>query len=492
MLKENNLACDLVIFGAKGDLTKRKLLPALYKLEQYQEINENTRIIATGRANWDTENYIKITKIAIKKFLNEDIQDIVWKKFSARIIFCNINVYESSHFFRLKKILKQKNNTVIYYCAIPPETLNSIFIGLGNANLNFSSSRIILEKPLGISLQTSREINNHLSKYFLEKQIFRIDHYLGKDAILNLFSLRFANSLLFHNWNNKTIDHVQITVAEEVGIEDRWNYFNKMGQTRDMVQNHLLQILTIITMDAPSNITSETIRDKKVEILRTLKSINIDNIHKKTARGQYSSGLINGEKVLAYLDENGANKNSQTETFVAIKIDLNHERWSGVPFYLRTGKRLAHKYSEIVIFFKKSPIESFQNFNSTLLSNKLIIRLEPDPNIQFDILNQIPSLKSKYELDIIQLKSYTLNEKYSQKYSVNAYERLLLESMRGIQSLFVSREEVEEAWKWIDPIIDGWKNTKKNNLQLYKSGSWGPKNSNILLANHNHSWYEFN
>lgn len=491
MIKEKNPACDLVIFGAKGDLTKRKLLPALYKLEKSQKIHENTRIIATGRANWSTEDYITTIKTTIKQFLNENIQDIIWNKFSSRIIFCNINVYEILHFIRLKKILEQKNNTIIYYCAIPPETLNAIFIGLGHASLNFPSSRIILEKPLGICLKTSQEINNQLAKYFLEKQIFRIDHYLGKDAILNLFALRFANSLLFYNWNNKTIDHVQITVAEEVGIENRWNYFNKIGQTRDMVQNHLLQILTIITMDQPQNITSETIRHKKVEILRTLKSINLENIHKKTVRGQYCSGFIKGIKVPSYLEENGANQHSQTETFVAITINLNHEKWFGVPFYLRTGKRLAHKYSEIVIFFKKSPIQLFQHANTELLSHKLIIRLEPQPNIQFDFFNKIPSLKSQYDLDIIRLKSHSINTNNS-KYFIDAYERLLLESMRGIQSLFVSRDEVEEAWKWIDPIIDGWKHTEKNHLQLYKSGSWGPKNANIILANNNHSWHEFN
>ncbi|AEO08116.1 glucose-6-phosphate dehydrogenase [Buchnera aphidicola] len=491
MITEQNQACDLVIFGAKGDLTKRKLLPALYKLEKSKKLHENMRIIATGRANWSTEDYINIKKTEIKNFLKETIQENIWKKFSARIIFCNIDVNEILHFSRLKKILEQKNNIIIYYCAIPPETLHAIFSGLGNTNLNFPSSRIILEKPLGICLKTSQKINNQISKYFSEKQIFRIDHYLGKESILNLFALRFANSLLFHDWNNKTIDHIQITVSEEVGIEDRWNYFDKIGQTRDMVQNHLLQILTIITMDQPKNIQSDTIRNEKVKILRTLNPINTDNINKYTVRGQYSSGLIKNKKVSSYLEENGANTNSKTETFVAMKIYLNHEKWSGVPFYLRTGKRLAHKYSEIVIVFKKNPIHLFNYSNTELLSNKLIIRLEPNANIQYDILNKMPSLKNKYKLEILQLKSNNNINQSNSKNIIDAYERLLLESMRGIQSLFVSRDEVEASWQWIDPIIDGWKHEKNNSLQLYEAGSWGPKSANMLLYYDHHDWYEF-
>ncbi|QCO70878.1 glucose-6-phosphate dehydrogenase [Buchnera aphidicola] len=491
MIIETNQACDLVIFGAKGDLTKRKLLPALYKLEKSKKIHEHTRIIATGRADWNTQKYIKIVQKEITHFLNEEINNFVWKKLSSRIFFCNIDVYKSSDFFRLKDILNEKKNIIIYYCAVPPNTLDSIFIGLGNANLNLISSRIVLEKPLGICLKTSKKINNQLSKYFLESQIFRIDHYLGKESILNLLALRFANSFFSCNWNNKTIDHIQITVSEEVGIEDRWNYFDTMGQMRDMVQNHLLQILTILTMDEPKDITSESIRHEKVKILRALNPIDISNINKNTVRGQYCSGFIKGKKVPSYSEENGANKNSQTETFIAIKVNLNNNKWSGVPFYLRTGKRLAHKYSEIVVFFKKNPINLFKSSKLELLQNKLIIRLEPNTNIKFDFIHKIPGLEQEYKLENSQMKSNDFYQKYSQNV-IDAYERLLFESMRGIQSLFVCRDEVEEAWKWIDPIIEGWENTKNNPPQLYMSGTWGPKNSDLLLAHDNRYWHEFN
>lgn len=369
--------------------------------------------------------------------------------------------------------------------------MNAIFTGLGNANLNSIPARIILEKPLGICLETSKKINNQIAKYFLESQIFRIDHYLGKESILNLLALRFANSFFFHNWDNRTIDHIQITVSEEVGIENRWNYFDKMGQMRDMVQNHLLQILTILAMDQPKNIQSENIQSEKVKILRSLSPININNVNQTTVRGQYCSGTIKGKQALSYLEEHGANKNSHTETFVAIKVNINHPKWFGVPFYLRTGKRLAQKYSEIVVFFKTIPINLFKNADSALSQNKLIIRLEPNTNIKCSFFNKVPGLEREYQIENYQLESIDLYNKYS-KNLIDAYERLLLESMRGLKSLFVCRDEVEAAWKWIDPIIDGWKIMKNNIPQLYKSGSWGPKNSDLLLSRDNRYWHKFN
>ncbi|CAL4326383.1 glucose-6-phosphate dehydrogenase [Buchnera aphidicola] len=491
MIIKINQACDLVIFGAKGDLAKRKLLPSLYKLEKSKKIHENTRIIGAGRANWNTQEYISMVKTAIKTFLNEEIKDVVWKKFSSRLYFCNIDVCEGLHFLRLKKILEQKKNIVIYYCAVPPNTLNAIFKGLGDTNLNVLPARIVLEKPLGICLKTSKKINNQISKYFLESQIFRIDHYLGKESILNLIALRFANSFFFNNWNNQTIDHIQITVSEEVGIEGRWNYFDEMGQMRDMVQNHLLQILTIIAMDQPDSITSENIRHKKLNILRALSRIDVNNINVKTVRGQYDSGIIKGKKVPAYIEEQGANKNSQTETFVAIQANINNKKWLGVPFYLRTGKRLAYKYSEIVIVFKKIPTNLFQNSHLEMFQNKLIIRLEPNESIKFNFFNKIPGLDQEYKLESSELK-YNYFDRKKPKKSIDAYERLLLESMRGIQSLFVCRDEVEEAWRWIDPIINAWKQNDSSTIQLYMSGTWGPQSSNLLLTRDNRVWHKYN
>ncbi|QFQ32494.1 glucose-6-phosphate dehydrogenase [Buchnera aphidicola (Aphis fabae)] len=489
MITEITQACDLVIFGTKGDLARRKLLPALYKLEKFKKIHPDTRIIGAGRADWTKEEYIKIVKIAIKKFLKEDIDNNVWNKLSLRLHFFNIDVYKDLYFIKLKKILDQTKNTIIYYCAVPPSAFNAIFKGLGKIGLNLFPSRIIIEKPLGTCLKTCKEINDQISKYFLESQIFRIDHYLGKESILNLFSLRFANLLFFNNWNNQIIDHIQITVSEEVGIENRWNYFDEMGQTRDMVQNHLLQILTIITMDQPKDISSENIRNEKIKILRALKTIDIENINNQTVRGQYISGNINGKKVPAYLEENGANPKSQTETFVCIKVELKSDKWFNVPFYLRTGKRLAHKYSEIVIVFKNMPINLFKKHNNNLSQNKLIIRLEPNESIKIDFLKKISGLNEIYELTNNRIESNSSIKKTHNQ--IDAYERLLLESMKGVQSLFVCREETEEAWKWIDPIIDAWKKTKKNSLQLYAAGTWGPKNSDKIIRKDGRNWHKF-
>lgn len=489
MITDINQACDLVIFGTKGDLARRKLLPSLYKLETYKKIHKDTRIIGAGRANWNTQDYIKIVKTSIKTFLNEEINELFWQKFSSRLYFCNIDVHELSHFLKLKKVLHGTKNIIIYYCAVPPSAFNAIFSGLGNTNLNAIPARIILEKPLGVCLETSKKINDQISKYFLESQIFRIDHYLGKESILNLFALRFSNSFLFHNWNNKIIDHIQITISEEIGIEGRWNYFDAMGQMRDMVQNHLLQILTIVAMKQPKNNTAESIRHEKVNVLRSLNPINISNIDTKTARGQYSSGKIKGKKVVSYIEECGANKKSTTETFVCIRADINNDQWFGVPFYLRTGKRLAHKYSEIVIFFKKMPINLFNHSNLELSPNKLIIRLEPNENIKIDFLKKAPGLDKGYKLDNFQMKYNCFHKKNVTNFS--AYERLLLDSMRGEQSLFVCRDEVEEAWKWVDPVINAWKETNGSIPELYESGTWGPKKSDLIIVRDGYFWHKY-
>ncbi|QFQ32149.1 glucose-6-phosphate dehydrogenase [Buchnera aphidicola] len=482
-------SCDLVIFGAKGDLAQRKLLPALYKLEECKKIHPETRIIGAGRANWTKEEYIKVVKTAIKKFLINKIDENIWNKLSARLYFLNLDIFKELCFIKLKKILNQTKNITIYYCAVPPSVFNTIFERLGKINLNLFPARIIIEKPLGVCLKTCKAINDQISKYFLESQIFRIDHYLGKESILNLLSLRFANSLFFNNWNNKIIDHVQITVSEQVGVENRWNYFDEMGQTKDMVQNHLLQILTIIAMDQPKNISPESIRNEKIKILRTLRAINIENVNVKTIRGQYTAGNIQGKRVPSYLEENGANLKSQTETFVCIKVDLKNDQWLGTPFYLRTGKRLAEKYSEIVIVFKKMPINLFKDHNDDLSRNKLIIRLDPNENIKIDFLKRISGLSETYQLKNERIQSNLLTNKH-QNY-IDAYERLLLAAMKGDQSFFVCREEVEEAWKWIDPIIEGWKKNKKSTLELYSAGTWGPKNANKIIMKDGRYWHKF-
>ncbi|WP_343187600.1 glucose-6-phosphate dehydrogenase [Buchnera aphidicola (Periphyllus koelreuteriae)] len=480
---------DLIIFGTKGDLARRKLFPALYQLEKLLKLYKNTRIIGIGRANWTQKKYKKIIKNSIENFSNIKIKKKIWIKFSSRLYFCNIDVNNISDFYKLKKILIKSNKMRIYYFAIPQNTFKNIFKGLKKINCNTSSDRIILEKPIGNSLNTSKKINNQVGKNFNEKQIFRIDHYLGKETILNLISLKFSNSIFFTNWNNTTIDHVQITIAEKVGIEGRWSYFDKTGQMRDMIQNHLLQILSILTMSTPINLESDNIRNEKLKILKSLRIINDKNINRKTVRGQYTSGLIDKKEIPAYINEIDAVKNSNTETFVSIKANIDNSQWYGVPFYLRTGKRLPIKHSEIVIYFKNNNNNLFYKTKKLPL-NKIVIRLQPNEGLDIFIINKIPKLDSKYKLKEIKL-NFNYNKSFKKYRLYDAYERLLLESFFGSQSLFVRRDEIEASWKWIDSIINSW---KKNNskLELYKAGTWGPKSSENLLKKDGREWNKIN
>lgn len=481
-------ACNLIIFGAKGDLTRRKLFPSLYQLEKIGVIHPNTRIIGVGRAEWNLDMYIDVVRFSLNTFMCDPIDESLWRVFKARLDFCNLDVNQTERFTCLLEKLKFSNIVTVHYLAMPPDTFGAICKGLSLIGLNKDLDRVVIEKPLGINLCSARVINKQVAKYFKEKQIYRIDHYLGKETILNLLALRFSNSLFSSNWSNSTIDHVQITVAEEVGIEGRWKYFDAVGQMRDMIQSHLLQILTIIAMSPPSNLSTDCIRYEKIRVLKSLRIIDCNNVRDVTVRGQYTSGFVQGKLVPGYLEEQGANRSSNTETFVAIRVNIDNWRWAGVPFYLRTGKRLPVKWSEIVIFFKKPIINLFSDSYKNLPNNKLTIRLQPNEGIDIQILNKIPGLGHEYRLQTTKL-NLNFNTTFVQTHVVDAYERLLLETMRGIQALFVHRDEIEGAWNWIDSVMHAWE-LECVLPQPYSAGTWGPTDAKRMITQDGRFWNE--
>ncbi|CAL4321907.1 Glucose-6-phosphate 1-dehydrogenase [Buchnera aphidicola (Thelaxes suberi)] len=483
---KKSVTCCLIIFGAKGDLTRRKLLPALYNLEKIGQLNKNFRIISVGRASWNNQDYLKIVKKSLVNFLNSEIDINIWKKLKIRFNFCNLDVNKIYDFVNLKTFLTNSDELIINYFATPSSLFESICRGLAYISLNSDNSKIVIEKPIGNSLITSKLINNNIGKYFKEHQIFRIDHYLGKETILNLLSLRFANSIFCNIWNKNYIDNIQITLSEEVGIEGRWNYFNQTGQIRDMIQNHLLQILTIITMENPNNLESNSIRNEKIKILKSLRFLNKKNINNNIILGQYGTGLLKGKKIPAYREEDVSISSSNIETFAAMKIFIDNESWKNVPFYIRTGKRLNKKYSKIVIVFKKSINHlNFDDFHH-VINNKLIIHLEPNEGWDLEIFNKIPNIGSQYELKRCKL-SLSYNHEFSNYNIIDAYTRLLSECIQDNQSLFVCRDEIEQSWKWIDTIINL---CKEQNVPIhqYQPGSYGPIESKNLLLQDNRNW----
>lgn len=485
-ISSNVPVCDLVIFGAKGDLTRRKLLPSLYRLDQYGYLPDKTKILGVGRADWGKEDYQAIAREALTEFMKEPIDEAVWAKFSERLDFFKLDVTDKEGFKGLTEVL-DKNTPNVFYFAMHPVAFGTICEGLAFAHLNHENNRIVMEKPLGTDLLSSIEINDAVAKHFDEKQVFRIDHYLGKETVLNLLALRFANSIFSSLWDRNSIDHVQITVAEEVGIEGRWSYFDKAGQTRDMIQNHLLQILSMIAMSPPATLSADNIRKEKVSVLKALRPITRDNFKEKVVRGQYTSGFIKGEKVPGYLEEEGANTSSSTETFIAVRVDIDTWRWAGVPFYLRTGKRLASKASEVVIYFKNQPINLFADSYVNLPQNKLTIRLQPDEGVDVEILNKVPGLENNNQLQMTKL-DLSFKDTFNLPIA-DAYDRLLLEIMKNNQSLFVHRDEVEAAWKWVDSIIAAW-TAEKDQPKAYPAGTWGPNASIALITRDNRSWSE--
>jgi glucose-6-phosphate 1-dehydrogenase len=480
---------DFVLFGTLGDLARRKLLPSLYQLDKADLLHEGSKVIGVARQTLTDVKFTKTVRENVVKFLGEEICEVTWKRFVKRLHYVTINMTVPEDYKKMCQHV-DKERVMVCYFATPPSIFGDICRGMDSAGVIDETVRVVLEKPIGHDFKSSEVINDQVAKFFKERQIYRIDHYLGKETVLNLIALRFANSIFATNWDHNCIDHVQISVSESVGIEGRWGYFDDAGQMRDMVQNHLLQILSLLAMEPPTTLDADSIRDEKLKVLKALRTINTSNVAQKTVRGQYSAGFVSGQEVPGYLEEPDANQKSKTETFVAIKAEIDNWRWAGVPFYLRTGKRLPAKVSEVVIYFKRQPHNLFSDSFASIPPNKLVIRLQPEEGVEVTVMNKVPGLTSSGSMDLQKSKlDLSFSEEFGDRRIADAYEKLLLEVMIGNQALFVRRDEVEQAWKWVDSIIAAW-NSSSELPEPYQAGTWGPVSSIGLLAREERSWYE--
>ena len=479
---------DLVIFGARGDLANRKLFPALFWLDQAGLLADSVQIAAVARDDLDTSGFIEQTRQTLQPILERaSSSDATWHRFSQRLDYINVDFSEQSQFSALANWINP-DRTIIYYLATPPNLFGSISQNLDKAGCLDEHARIVLEKPIGHNQQSSKSVNNNVAQFFSESNIYRIDHYLGKETVQNLLALRFANRMINSQWDNSCIDHIQITAAETIGIEGRWGYYDQVGQLRDMVQNHLLQLLCMVAMEPPNSLQADEIRAEKVKILRALSPINASNITEQAVRGQYSAGWIAGTPVVGYTEEEDcSNTTSNTETYVALKAFIDNWRWAGVPFYLRTGKRLEEKVTQVVITYKNHPHAIFPDHKNDA-NNRLVIRLQPNEGIQLEMVSKKQSLK-----DRLSLEKRTLNLDFFDSTGdtriPDAYERLLLEVIKGDQWLFVSREEIDASWKWCDDLIEAWKD-RALETKPYAAGSSGPSKAEILIEKDQRSWYE--
>ena len=487
-MSRDKQACDFTIFGVLGDLSRRKLIPSLYQLDRAGLLHDETRIIGVARHELSQEEFVAKMREALDTFVKDPLEPEVVDRLLSRLHYVLINLDVPEEYVRLDEAIDQEKRVLINYFSVAPFLFDDICTGLAHAAIITPQTRVVLEKPIGRDLASSKEINDTVARVFTEDQVYRIDHYLGKETVMNLLALRFANSIFTTNWDHNTIDHVEITVAEQVGIEGRWGYFDKAGQLRDMVQNHLMQILTLVAMEPPVNLHGDSLRNEKLKVLKALRPITRENVDDKVVRGQYAGGFIKGKPVTGYLEEEDGNPNSSTETFVAIRVDIDNWRWADVPFYLRTGKALATKRSEVVINFKKLPHNIFADSYKNLPPNKLIIRLQPDEGVEIEMLNKEPGIGEGVHLQRTML-DLSFSEAFADDRIADAYERLVLEVMLGNQALFVHRDEVERSWTWIDSIQDAWAGSNEP-PKKYPAGTWGPVASVALLARDGREWEE--
>lgn len=484
--------CTFVIFGATGDLTSRKILPALYQLGIDKQISENVRVIGCSRSKMDHNDFRLLTAKSISQFSRtKQLDSQYWDQFKEQLFYVQSNVLEDNDYIKLKKLLIQIESEFetqgnrIFYLAVQPSYFPTIIASLKKHQLIYESenpksswSRVIIEKPFGVDLDSAVELQRQISKSLLENQVFRIDHYLGKEGVQNLLSFRFENELFKSAWNHQSIENVQITLAENIGIGSRGLFWEETGALRDLFQNHLLQLLAIIAMEPPEELTSEYIHKEKIRVLESLRPICTKDIDECVIRGQYGPGSIQKEVVKGYREEDHVSPTSDVETFVAMKLFIDNERWKGVPFYIRGGKRLGEQTTEIAITFKKKHSSMFSE------PNVLFIRIQPNAGIYFKMQSKVPGFNQKLKSVFF---GYSPEVIYN-KPAPEAYERMIFDCMCGNQNLFVKGEEQILAWRFLQPILEEWSKKRSQNFPNYESGSWGPKEAQELLDKHGHQW----
>jgi len=479
---------DCVVFGGTGDLAVRKLLPALYHRDKDGQIPPGSRIVAISRKPLTAESFANFVDEKISVHLDAGERNSeAWARFRKRLSYVALDGQSEAGWTDLQAALGAPSGKVrVFYLATAPALYGSVSHRLRGQGLIDDQSRVVIEKPIGHDLESARRINDEVGDVFAESQIYRIDHYLGKETVQNLMALRFANSLFEPLWNSMWIDHVQMTVAETVGLEGRAGYYDTSGALRDMTQNHLLQLLCLTAMEPPQVLTADAVRDEKLKILRALVPLEGEAGNGSIVRGQYRAGAINGSAVKSYAEELGPDRTSRTETFVAMRLGVANWRWAGVPFFLRTGKRLARKTSEIVIQFKPVPHSMFPSTVGQLSANRLVVRLQPDEGITLRLMTKEPGPGG------LRLRPAPLDLSFAEAFSgrfPEAYERLLMDVVRGNATLFMRRDEVETAWAFLDPALRAW-DSGSEQPKPYVAGSWGPAAATALIEREGRTWHE--
>ena len=486
----------MVIFGGTGDLSRRKLLPTLFHLCRDQNLPDEFLIVGFASRKWSDAEYREFVRKSVEEFSEEPAHWECWEKFNKHVYyvsgnFDDINSYKhlSQRLEDISKVTTEEGiKEIIYYLAAPPHFLPDIFERLSSCNLckGIFHTRIIVEKPFGRDRATAAELNSIITTAFDEKQVYRIDHYLGKETVQNIIFFRFANSIFEPLWNRRYIDHVQITVAEIIGIENRARFYEKAGVIRDIVQNHMMQLLSLVAMEPPIGFEADYIRDEKVKVYRTIRPVDNEYIDKFTVRGQYDTGTINSKEIQRYRDEKDVDRSSNTPTYFAGKFYIDNWRWAGVPFYLRTGKRLSRRITEISIHFKQPPLKLFRSVCDIREPNILVLGIQPHEKITLHIGVKHPGIGN-------QLYPVNMGFDYEKDLPGNVhfplpYERLLIDCMKEDQTLFARQDEVEATWAVVDPIIEQFGNTPAPEFPNYRAGTWGPEKADELLRSENRQW----